>query len=90
MGVIDYLEKAPTYINLNPKGEPQLGKRGLYKAMHDQSVDKKQLQLALLWMLNLSVGNNSLFCISEKSKIEYHLLEKAAGLLEEHNLLKLA
>jgi aminopeptidase-like protein len=90
MAVIDYLEKAPTYINLNPKGEPQLGKRGLYKAMHDQSVDKKQLQLALLWMLNLSDGNNSLFCISEKSKIEYHLLEKAAGLLEEHNLLKLA
>ncbi len=90
LAVIDHLEKAPTYINLNPKGEPQLGKRGLYKAMNDQSLDNKQMQLALLWILNLSDGNNSLFTISEKSKLEYRLLVKAADLLEQHNLLKLA
>jgi aminopeptidase-like protein len=29
------------------------------------------MQLALLWILNLSDGNNSLFTISEKSKLEY-------------------
>lgn len=71
LAVIDHIEKAPTYINLSPKGEPQLGKRGLYKAMNDQSFDNKQMQLALLWILNLSDGNNSLFTISEKSKLEY-------------------
>lgn len=85
---INFLEKEPTYLNLNPKGEPQLGKRGLYKAMNDQTQDRKKLQLALLWILNYSDGENSLFSISEKSKIEYPLLEKAATLLEEHNLLR--
>ena len=83
------LEKTETYINLNPNGEPQLGKRGLYKAMNDQTADRKNLQLAFLWVLNLSDGNNSLFSISEKSKIDYPLVKKAADMLVEHNLLKL-
>ena len=28
--VLDVLENDAAYLNLNPKGEPQLGKRGLY------------------------------------------------------------
>ncbi len=88
VSAFEFVEKESTYINLNPKGEPQLGKRGLYQAMNDQSMDKKKMQLALLWILNLSDGNHSLLSISAKSKIEYPILKKAADLLVEHNLLK--
>ena len=42
------------YVNLSPKGEPQLGKRGLYPSVG--GADAEADQLALLWVLNLSDG----------------------------------
>ena len=45
------------YRNLNPKGEPQLGRRGLYDAIGG-GTDGATLQLALLWVLNLSDGEH--------------------------------
>jgi aminopeptidase-like protein len=84
---LDVLEREESYINLNPFGEPQLGKRGLYQAMNDQTKDRKQLQLAFLWVLSLSDGNNSLSAIADRSKMEYVLIKKAAKMLVDHHLL---
>ena len=45
-----------TYTNLSPYGEPQLGRRGLYRGLGGGSSE----EMALLWVLSLSDGTNSL------------------------------
>ena len=53
LGVLNIIENNSTYINQNPKCEPQLGKRGLYSAIGGQT-DTKKRELAMLWVLNMS------------------------------------
>lgn len=56
------------FLNLNPKCEPQLGKRNLYHAIGSQipSQGGKKIvdQFALLWVLNYSDGMHSLYDIA--------------------------
>jgi aminopeptidase-like protein len=85
--IIQLLERNRTFLNLNPKCEPQLGKRGLYGAIGGQS-DGKTKELAMLWVLNLSDGRNSLLDIAERSAMPFDAVERAARMLEEHQLLK--
>lgn len=87
LSVIFTLENNKKYLNLNPECEPQLGKRGLYEVISGQQyvVD---IQNAMIAVLILSDGNRSLLNISEKSRIEFSLIKKAADLLLKHNLLK--
>lgn len=80
------LDANRTYRNLSPKGEPQLGRRGIYKAIAgQQSTDFNQM--ALLWVLNLSDGDHSLLDIAERSELPFEQIQRAARLLEEHDLL---
>jgi aminopeptidase-like protein len=87
LSVLDILENNRTYINTNPKCEPQLGKRGLYEKIGGEN-DRKEKQLAMLWVLNLSDGNNTLLDISERSGFQFDLIKDAADTLHEHHLLK--
>ena len=64
--VVETLENSRYFRNLFPKGEPQLGRRGLYKSVGGET-DQAESQMAMLWLLNLSDGNNSLLEISEAS-----------------------
>ena len=80
------LENDRTYLNLNPKGEPQLGRRGIYRAIGGQNAEMSEL--AMLWVLNLSDGNHSLLQISEKSDLPFPVILNAARILCEHELLK--
>jgi aminopeptidase-like protein len=82
--VIETIEANKTFLNLNPKCEPQLGKRGLYRLLGE---DKAQLQMAILWILNLSDGKNSLLNISEKSGYSFDLIRRASEILLNNNLL---
>lgn len=84
---LNILEQNRKYINLNPMCEPQLGRRGLYKPIGGHS-DSKKLQLAVLWVLNLSDGQNSLLDISERSCLDFSLIAEAADILLEKDLLK--
>jgi aminopeptidase-like protein len=83
--IIDVLEGDVIYRNLAPYGEPQLGRRGLYRAMGGTSIP--DLQLALLWVLNLSDGKHSLLDIAERAGMEFHAVRTAADLLLQHDLL---
>ncbi len=87
LSVLDILENNRTYINTNPKCEPQLGKRGLYEKTGGDN-DRKEKQLAMLWVLNLSDGNNTLLDISDRSGLQFDLIKDAADTLLEHRLLK--
>jgi len=84
--VIEVLESNNTFINLCPKCEPQLGKRGLYRVLGgDPEAGEKEM--ALLWVLNMSDGNHSLLDIGERSGVGFRKLRDAADLLLEHGLL---
>ena len=84
--VVRLLEGNRKYVNTNPKGEPQLGKRGLYSSLGG-NVHAKQLEMAFLWILNLSDGNHSLLDIAERSGVSFSECESAAALLAQHGLL---
>lgn len=84
--VIYVLESEEMLVNLHPKGEPQLGRRGLYGSVGGRS-DTKVDQLALLWVLNLSDGRHSLLDIAERSGISMDQLRGAADALLSHDLL---
>ncbi len=71
--------------NVEPYGEPQLGRRGLYGAVGGQNLPDGQL--AMLWVLNQSDGEHSLLDIAERSGLPFETIEATAALLEEHGLL---
>ncbi len=52
--------------NTAPKGEPQLGERGLYGAIGGDK-DAAAKNMAMLWVLNLSDGEHSLLDIAERA-----------------------
>ena len=87
LNAIFILENNLTYRNLNPKCEPQLGKRGLYNKIGGQKREKVD-KMALMWVLNLSDGNNSLLDISFKAKINFSEIKNAADVLYQNDLLE--
>jgi aminopeptidase-like protein len=84
LSVLDVLERNARYENLNPKGEPQLGKRGLYREIGGGSNQ----EAALLWVLNLSDGDYDLLEISDRSGLPFQEVSAAADALEEASLLR--
>jgi aminopeptidase-like protein len=87
LAVIDAIEADRTYLNQNPKGEPHLGKYGLYRPMgglRDAGFD----EMAMLWLLNLSDGRHRLLEIAERSGYPLDVLRRTAKVLVEHGLLK--
>ena len=85
-GVIDVLEQNRVYLNLQPKGEPQLGRRGLYGMVGGEN--KKDWEMAMLWVLNLSDGNSNLLDIAERSGLPFSVIHSAADALVRCDLLK--
>ncbi|MBW8331890.1 MAG: DUF4910 domain-containing protein [Prolixibacteraceae bacterium] len=85
--VISVIEGNKKWINTNPKGEPQLGKRGLYNSIGGQ-IQQRDYQMALLWILNLSDGNHSLLDIAKKSGIDFEILTQATNKLLKAGLLR--
>lgn len=84
--VLDIIENDRSYVNLAPKGEPQLGRRGLYAALGgDPKAAVKNM--AMLWVLNLSDGSHSLLDIAERASMPFAVIEATARLLESHGLL---
>ncbi|MDD5462472.1 MAG: DUF4910 domain-containing protein [Methylococcales bacterium] len=81
LGILQILDNNRIYLNLNPKCEPQLGKRGLYSSIGAN-------ELALLWVLNMSDGDNSLLDIAERSGIGFTAIQEAARILSTSDLLK--
>ena len=85
--VLFTLEHNRTYVNRNPKCEPQLGRRGLYRQLGG-NVQAAEMELALLWVLNQSDGNHSLLDIAERANLRFALVHTAAAMLLESGLLK--
>jgi aminopeptidase-like protein len=86
LAVTDVLESNRTLLNLSPYGEPQLGRRGLYRSAGG-AVATPDDERALLWVLNQSDGNASLLDIAGRSGIPYPVIRRASQRLEQADLL---
>ena len=84
--VVEVLEGNRRYLNLNPKCEPQLGRRGLYRTIGGDT--DRSRELALLWVLNLSDGYYSLLDVAERSGLSFAVIRQAADALLEAELLR--
>jgi aminopeptidase-like protein len=84
--VLRILESNARFQNQNPCCEPQLGRRGLYRSLGGLP-DAGQLEMAMLWVLNLSDGQHSLLDIAERSQLPFELVHRATEGLVEHELL---
>jgi aminopeptidase-like protein len=84
--VLALLEADLAYRNLAPKGEPQLGRRGLYASIGGGTAGKER-QLALLWVLNLSDGEHTLLDVAERSGLPFARIREATEALLAADLL---
>ena len=85
--VIGVLERNMTFARVDGRGEPQLGRRGLYRALSGQK-DHAVAQMALLWVLNQSDGRHSLLDIAERSGIAFDQLVLAAEAARQADLIR--
>jgi aminopeptidase-like protein len=86
VAILDVLDGNATYLNQSPKGEPQLGRRGLYGSLGGAAGGRER-ELALLWVLNLSDGRHSLLDVAERAELPFSSVRAAADALLEHGLL---
>ncbi|MCV0411914.1 DUF4910 domain-containing protein [Nitrosarchaeum sp.] len=78
----------PVFLNLFPKCEPQLGKRGLYNNQGGIKGQEILIQKkAIAWLLNFSDGKHSLKDIEKKSGLDYNILYDASNILIENKLI---
>jgi aminopeptidase-like protein len=95
LSAFEILEQNRVYLNQNPKCEPQLGRRGLYRTVAGQQ-EKQSKELAMLWVLNGSDGTQSLLDIAERAGMPFRDIHAAAmnllnaGLLRESSLASTA
>jgi aminopeptidase-like protein len=83
---IDVIEHNRSYVNLKPFCEPKLGDYGLYSSVGGHLAG--DFQMALLWLLNMSDGENSLLDIAARSKLPWEIIKEAVRALNEAGLLK--
>lgn len=84
--IVTVVDENRWMLNLSPKGEPRLGKRGLYGTVGGTAPG--EFEHALLWILSLSDGKHDLLAIAERSGIEFDVLVQAAAALESAGLLR--
>lgn len=85
--IVHLLEANKRYRNLYPRGEPQLGRRGLYEAIGG-GAEAERKSGAMRWLLNLSDGSHSVLDIAARAGIPFDVLESAAALLQAHGVLE--
>ncbi len=85
---VGVIEGNATYTSRNPKGEPQLGRRGLYPPMGGHRETSEGFDgIALLWVLNQADGAHSLLDIAERAGLPFATLRAAADALLAADLI---
>ncbi len=85
--ILQLLDRNAKYLNLLPHGEPQLGRRGIYRSIGGEG-DPKPVELALLWLLSLSDGDHDLIDVAERADLDFDAVAQAAEILEGQGLLE--
>ena len=80
--IVFVIEHDGLYLNQVAQGEPQLGRRGLYRAS-----DSAEARAGVLWLLSLSDGSNSLLDVAERSGLEFEVIKDVCDRLVAEGLL---
>lgn len=86
--VTDVLERDRTWVSTNQHGEPQLGRRGLYRSTGATALEAESFEMALLWVLSLSDGTASLLEVAERAGLPFATIAAAAERLRDAGLLE--
>ena len=87
LALVDVLETNRRCLNLSPYGEPQLGRRGLYRSAGG-AVATPDDERALLWVLNQQRRRRAACSTSPRdSGLAYPVVRRAAERLERAGLL---
>jgi aminopeptidase-like protein len=86
--IVDLLQDNRTLTRVDGRGEPQLGRRGLYRAIAGQSDGGGATQLDLLWVLNLADGRHTLLDMAARAKVPFTRLVAAARLALDAQLVE--
>ena len=84
---VHVIENDAVFVSTNPHCEPQLGKRGLYRAIAGQR-EGAQKEMALLWVLNMADECHSLLDIAERANTPFEVLHAAAKSLKDCKLVQ--
>ena len=84
--VIEILESNRRLVNMKPFGEPQLGRYDLYSPIGGDHRSAGH-RMAMLWVLNLSDGQQTLLDIAERANLPFKVICEAAKALERCGLL---
>jgi aminopeptidase-like protein len=85
--VLEILDRDRVVKRVDGRGEPQLGRRGLYRAIAGQKEAGGASQMDLLWVLNQADGKHSLLDIAERAGVPFSRIDAAASLCLEAFLL---
>lgn len=86
--IVSTLQRNVFYERMDGRGEPQLGERGLYRAIAGQSDAGGASQMDLLWLLNLADGRHSLLDIATLADTPFDRIDAAAGLALHAGLVR--
>ena len=89
LDILRILEDNTTVVSLNPKGEPQLGRRGLYRSFGGRA-NQATLESALLWVMSYADGDHSLLDVAERAGLAFDDVCEAALELERADLVRRA
>jgi aminopeptidase-like protein len=84
--IVEVLEADDTFVSRNPKCEPQLGRRGLYRSLGGRA-ERGQIEAALLWLMSFADGSHSLLDIAIRAHLPFEAVCEAALALERAELL---
>lgn len=87
LDIVGRLEAPRRYVRVDPRGEPQLGRRGLYHGVGGIQHLPEQ-EMALLWVLSLADHGHSLPEIARAAGLPLALIEGATHLLIEKELIR--
>jgi len=84
--IIEICERNAFWRNISPYGEPQLGRRGLYRAI-GATMNRQAVEMGLLWVLNLADGAHDLLDITTRAGIDFDAVTAAVDALAGVGLL---
>jgi aminopeptidase-like protein len=88
--ILDVLEDDVVLVSTSQKGEPQLGRRGLYDSIGaGVARDVDDSRRALLWTLNLADGEHTLLDVAERGELAFDAVRDAAAALRGCALIDL-
>jgi aminopeptidase-like protein len=87
LDILSIVERNDSLLSLSPMGEPQLGRRGLYRAFGGRT-EQAALESALLWVMSCADGDQTVLDTATRSGLPFDVVDDAARELESAGLLR--